>query len=768
MSDYFPADVYNVNIKTLAGVGKTGQNSWDYLLDSKDPETSWTIRQLYEPEVTYSEGCLTFTRGYVDGDEGNEYYDEYEVTIKVDGQDKVYTISSISEGVTIDRVNNKVIYDIPDNVYINGRPLPIDSTGSYEIKIRPISTTSGITNAKYIKDDVGADKLLKFKVSTGSKDLAVSNGKLTWTPNSTDDKFIIKLTYKDSSNITRVILINPTETNSYAFTDNTYKVEGANIYPFIESAFDYKVELVSYSTINENDVYTLLSSAQTIASMKRLQTVDNTQIKSLDGVLVWNAVDNATAYEVVISNNYKYITTETSLDLLTATEAEGKTLPVGEHSIKIRALGDAYITAMDSKQSANFIKLGAINVDNIQIAEDGNIVSWQEGEDVSAYGTVGYKVIVKYNYNQETGEFEETEPQLLSTTEFPISQFGVEISGRYQIVISVVSIGEGYMFNGGTVVYESTTDAPESVTDIELNEEIYAYTWSTQGIMTNGDYFVINYKLNDVAQPTINMPYVIGVTDYKFMFETIGVYSEFQVTVRRPGAFSSSTKGAQTYDFNLFKEGKGSNAEPYKIETREQLLNIAKFTDRHYVLVGNITLKTEDIMAGEGGIIAKEFSGSLNGMYGESKYSINFGETGADINISSIANFALFGTLNGAEISNLSIGRTESSTKFVNSVAFESGSMLNLSLIAIEAKNNSIINGVNIKNIDFDLTIAKELEDGVFVAGVVAKLENSTISTVEMYNFNITVGTNISASYTRVAGVVALAKDVSSISNVNA
>jgi len=766
MSNYFPADTYSVNIKTLAGVGKSVQNSWDYLLDSKNPETSWTIRQLQESEVGYSDGFISFDRGYVLGDESNEYYDRYEVTIyATGGKTVVYNLTETSKDVTIDRKNNKIIYDLPTKVSDRKAQINFEPDKVYQIKIRPISNMPGITNGKYIKDADLDDKLFKFKVSSGVTEFKVEDGILKWTPNSTDNKFILKFIYKDSNGIERVIYPSDVQdgSSSYTISDGIYKIDGADLYPTIESQFDYRVELTSYNSVSLDGVITLRSNEAVIEKMNRLQTVDRNSIKTFDGVLVWDSVPNATHYKVVISNEFTYITTETQLDLLQVLEENEKILPVGEHSIKIRAYGNEFITASNSAQSEKFVKLSAVDVNKILIEEDGNTVSWPAINDVSAFGELNYEIVVRYNYNEDTGLFEETEPKNFNTNSFKISDFDIAISGKYEIKISVISVGEGYMFNGGSVVYVSKFDAPDPVTDIETNETETAYIWSTQGQMANGDVFIINYKLNNEAQETIRMPYIAGVEDYSFEFKTIGLYSEFMITVRRPGGFSSEVKIAKQFDFNFFKAGDGSELYPYEIENETQLMNISKFPDKNFVLVQNITLSSANILNGEGGIIAKEFFGTLSGSYGENNYGINFESGSEGINIGKISNFALFGTLNGATVENLSIGRTESSTKFVNSVDFESGNMLNLSLIAIEAKNKSTIDGIVLNKIEIVLGIARKLESGVFVSGAVAKLEDSTLSNVTAENMVITLNNNISAIYTRLGGLVAVAKDNATI-----
>jgi len=173
-------------------------------------------------------------------------------------------------------------------------------------------------------------------------------------------------------------------------------------------------------------------------------------------------------------------------------------------------------------------------------------------------------------------------------------------------------------------------------------------------------------------------------------------------------------------------------------------------------------------------------------MNGDTTYVIKFKDR--EFDISNFENFALFGTLSGATISNLyvegevfSSNGQESSTKFINSFAKQDASMLNLSLIAVNTVN-STLNNINVKNIEFELEIEKVLSH-VYVSSMVAYMQGGTISNCSVDNFSVNfidkVGTvdaetgsiygndveNNSAATTNIGGIVAKAVDGVVITN---
>ena len=814
MRQYCEAGAYDINIRTFAGIGseseETQNNPQDYLIDSKKTLTTFPIRQIKESEIFAKDGdgvvtgFLTFDRGYVLNGKIKEFCDTYEITIIDNGAEFVFNISSGSDGF---KVNGETIqYKLPNKITNeNGDELIINSSKIYEIKIRPMSSTSGVVNARYFKAD-SVDKTLKFKMSGELSDLRIEDGVLKWTSNGTENKFVLRLIYSTKDGKQYVLYDEPTvaagTAQQYVLKDTSYPIEGVNTETaFVDFGNGYIVDLRGFNNVEDGGVVTLLSAVSTltyegsIIPLTRLEKVDSSTIESYNGKLRWVHVSGAVAYEVVVDEIYKYYVEVADdaaeyceLDLANTTYTlnnkqatnQQQILNAGNYTIKIRAIGDTNITAINSSASEIFEVLGKVDETTISFKnDDGKTLTWAKVDNAD-----GYFVTVRYNYD---GDYKNSvSKEVVGTNELDITTLEVDLNGKFEVEIRAIGVGVGNVLTGASAKYTSTTFAPQQVGEITVDETNFAFTWETQGEMFEGDKFVISYKFEgvetgstvvDVNLEPDDYPYVVGQTNYSFKFTEIGKYSNFKVYVKRSGTASSLVKEyVKTYEFNKFASGDGTDTNPYIIMNAQHLKNIAlsNFNTKHFIIANNISLSAQDIK--ENGIIASSFSGSINGLYNKTTYSIQFNDS--VYNISNYENFALFGTLNQASISNLYIkggifenNGQESSTKFINSFAKQDASVLNLSLIAVDAVN-ATLNNVNVENIEFELEIENVLSH-VYVAGVVANMQGGSIVNSAVKNFKISFANsnntkeNESAATTFIGGIAARALNGILIENSN-
>ncbi len=770
MSNKFVAGEYTINITTFAGVGDGENTAQDYLIDSKQ-STDVTIKQLYESQIEYLNGKIVFERGYTLYSSTKDYQDYYEVTIiKANGQTFVYRIDNTSEGVFVNTITNKIEYTLPKSITYNSSNLNLTNSDVYEIKVRPLSKTEGIVSGRYYQVS-NVHSTIKFKLSNSASSFRVMNGGLSWTSTEENVKFMIRLTYVDSDK-NKIIEFDPQSVGlsgnySYYFSDSYYPIKGTGNSVMVTNNYPYKAELFSYNTSINDGVVMLLSVPSEIATINRLASVST--IEANNGILTWNKVANTASYEIVVKQNgtnYIYNSTSENIDLMMSKDINGKSLlQAGNCTVNIKAIGDNYINSIDTISNTTFIILGSVDKTKIEIGEDGDTITWQPVENADAYS-----VVLKYDYDAASG-YANSKATSTTACEFKVSSLGAAISGQFAIEIRAIGTSTN-KFSGLKAEYTSdNNNAPDPVTNLDYDTENYKYTWSTQGEMQDSDKFVIRYTIthknssgdNVTENIETQIAYSAGVTDYEYVLKEIGVYSNFQVFVKRANTLMSfAATISEEKVFNLFDSGSGTLDSYYVVSTTVHLKNIAVFTDKYYKLGENIYLTADDLK--EGYIIAETFNGVLDG----DGYSIKLPE--GDVDVSNCSDFALFKEINNnnaieiAQISNLTIESAGSSTKFINSFANESASVLNLSMIATNV-NNSTISDVVVRNVKFDLTISSSSLTGVYVSGLVSNINQGAILNSAVTGFEIVLKENNSVGATHIGGIVAVATNNVTISN---
>lgn len=758
LSKYLSKSNYKLSVRTLVGLGAEDEVMGDYLINAKEPDTEYTFRKLSSTEFAIQSGVLTFEQSYSYTTLKRSYCEDYEITL-YDGSDEyIFTINAASEGVKIK--NNVVTYELPKELRVKTAgtltDLSLDENKTYIVKIRALANGSvdGVLNGTYLKDDEN-DKVLEFTKALGVNNVKIENGVLKWTAKGDCEQIKVKVSFKDKFNQQQIISFTHNAsmvvggTYSYSFIDGAYTSETAGgSYVQIVDKFEGKEEFVDY----EIEICTVGNSGNILNSnysekftTNRLSPVDKNSIKTIDGILKWQAVADADYYNVSINGveNKNLSLHTTSLNVSTLN------LPVGNYTVAIRAIGNDKITSIATTANGTFIQLGVVDEDSIAIGTNDsaptltNVVRWDAVDNAQGYV---FKLIV--GGNEKVNEpvdnpYCEISADILS-----------DIDGEYEISITAISKGEGNIFNGQTITVVRSNSAPDPVSSANVNNADKTLTITIEsGKYTGADKIRIGYNFaaytdsgkavaiaqNEFIDLSQFKEVAGGVLSYTHKFTSMGEYTSISVqvirTISETETLSSNSVATDNINLNFFKYGAGVEQNPYRIENATQLLNIGYYPSAHYQLAAGIDMSEvnieERLVANDGVLICDTFSGTLDGLNTYAIFGFNRdAEHKIDtINLGNAGKFALFNTIDNATIKNLTIGQQDYSINIVNTFAETVENMVNLSLIATGA-NNSTIDDVYVIGLNVKLGGAEQvaLEQDINVAGLVNKLNNSTIS----------------------------------------
>ncbi len=757
MSEYFEAGTYLVDVRTLAGSGNSEIGSFaDYLLNARVPSTNRTIYKISSSDVEVVNGKLHLDMGVVDSNQS--VIEEYEITIStvISGEIKefVYYINRYSEGVTFDMNNKKIIYEIPSILGADGNELIISNGNTYSIKIRGLARDNiNVVDATYL------EQAREFTLSQGVSDVRIENGKLKWKVLDKDNylQSVIKVNFLDENHEIKTILITTpgivvnalTGEYEYSFIDSDYIIEGTNTTSPILFGIDYTISIRTLGKMSLLD-----SNYSDGISANRLQSVPESSIRSLDGVLIWNTVSDVDKYLITLeneSNTYIYTTRKNNLDFKSTISDSGEMLPAGKYALNIRAIGNSIITSILTNSTHTFTRLDL--VDNIAVSTlDGNFVTWSPSENAQ-----GYKV-----YFTQNNELVDT--VIINAIDGTRVAIPEDITGKFGISIEAIGIGEGYVFNGDAVDYTGSFERPVAVGGISYDNENNRYYFKADDFLA-GDKLRISYDIREYSYnnaSVVTLPAVRVIVEYtysnapffmdgnnKYYYyapSAMGEYLNFAVQIDRNGLYSS-TSPASNMIFNIFAFGDGSENKPYGINSVDHLLNIYKKPSSHYMMYGAVDMSSIDMSARIdrfGAVLASEFTGVFDGK-GCALYGFD------NITLDNKTSFAMFGNLKGATIKNLNFGIETNTMTITNTFAKATSGVVRLSMLSLEA-NDSTIENVTLGEVKFVIAGSGSLTGGVYIAGLVAQATDSAILgaiTNVKVEFNATAS---SSAY--VAGIV--------------
>ena len=324
----------------------------------------------------------------------------------------------------------------------------------------------------------------------------------------------------------------------------------------------------------------------------------------------------------------------------------------------------------------------------------------------------GYKLVFK---DEDNNVILEDTVADIEVYELPID---IEISGIFTVEIQAIGYGEGKVFNSTISSKTSGQEVPGEVVSFGYDDTTNLLTWKAPSGMLDTDKFLLTYTVlqkdtelvsennYQIVTNTYNHKkeisyqqvefYNSSTEEYFYLINGVGIYSNIQISVVRPDTISSKPQVEDDVDLELFAGGNGEENNPFAIENAEQLLNISKFAtlNKHFVLIANIDMSGVDVnerLNNFGAIIANEFKGSLNGTF-KTIHGYKFSELDSPdtIKLTEVNNFALFNKLTSANIRNLNLGKAGTTTNIVNTFANPINDVVQLSMLAVEAKNSTI------------------------------------------------------------------------------
>lgn len=734
---------YLISIQTLAG-RIDGEQTTDYHLNAQNVLSS-TFKKLSETKFVVADGVLEFEQAYI-VETGEKIYNEtYEITIEQGGKNYIYTIDGSSEGVSIDNASHKIKYVLPKTIVADKNSLDISEGEEYQIKIRAISDSSLTLNAAY--GEISSFSKVQGLSTIESEKLRIENGVLKWKVLDVENSkgIGVKVTFLDENDETTIIpiIILGLEDNgegSYEFGTDYQLQENIWVqllHKIKDRIVDYKISayvLAGNGYINSN--YSAEFTTQ------RLNRVKAETIKTYDGILTWEAVENADAYEIVIGAN-KFVSKTNEIDVATQVDLSTSST----HKIQIRAIGSNLINGWRSTDAEGFKQLGQTSVDSIQFSEnDLNTIVWDEVAGAQSY-------VVTFCYEDRLGKTNVINKRVENNS----FEFIADIKESFTISIIASGLGDGKELQGKAISKEFILTTPNQVNKIEFNSEKNRFEFEVGEDFSSGDFLEVSYKLSpytnqdgvlgtDESEP-IKINYKEGSSIYYWPLTIMGVYEDIKVKIVRNNLSSVEVEyenddKENLVNLNKFAYGDGTSENPYAIGNLTHLLNIEYYTSSHYQIISAINLQgvnvNERIIKHNGAIICSEFSGHIDGavLQGESNYSIyGFNTNSQDktdtIYLSNINKFALFGKINkNATIKNLTFGRENYQMIIENLIANDEQNVINLSLIANEADNATLEN-IKILNLNYKIKSnnGTALSSGVInIAGMVNKLSNSTIT----------------------------------------
>lgn len=844
LSDYVQNNLtqrYQIRVKTYAGVGGgdvSEQDSVNYYIDSREPEKSFEFRVWSAMTISKSSGSFSWDLAKIENSSSGAsdyiYAYTYEMTLSSVGESGemesvVFVIDSSSTGVTIK--NNKFYYLLPKQITTNlGETFEIKENTTYYLSVRALSIDpnensdqgsieeiknlvfNGVLNGSYYKVEQTV-QTCEFVRAPGVKEVKIKNGYLLWKLVDPTKAYYTAVTfsYVDEFGKTQIL--------EQINCQNTITIDGETFYycdlgdqkynNTTSSGKEYIDQNQTYTVLLKvvpNEMYLNLISSNDFEMLfvNRLSTVDLDSVKSVDGILCWNRVENATGYRVVLtdktnSNTYIYIVeNETSLDTLLTPDKDGHYLPVGEYSITIRALGnEGFLTGMVLGNKQEFFRLESPT----GIKLSANTASWNPVEHAQ-----GYKVVFEYSTQED--EWITLDPITTTSTSILAPN---ELNGTIKITVQAVGIGEGKVFNGESSYAISSNKKPASTSEISFGltdingdgvQDCYAYTFSASDFLSF-DTIEVNYMLfkylsiTDLDQTPTKVNTKIYYVDGKIKTKSIltynstiteqdeqdaemltidgttvfvirptimGNYTNFSTKITRPGTLDSDIVVAKDQTFQIYSFGDGKNVE-YHINNLEQFLNIKYYIGAKYVMDAYIDISPA-ITSGTSFLI-EQFEGELDGQ-NKLFYSSNYDGDFANEQIEDTNEFALFKNINNAKIKNLSI-KSENRQIVLKMFAKSNSNVVQLGVMAINATNSTFEN-IRVENVKL-IVVAKnytqneKLDGQILASGFVVNMADCEIKN-SYFDVNVEIDSQFTNQNNILAGIVAVATSNSGVTKL--
>jgi len=700
MSKYFDPDTYEVQVQTLAGVGAD-----DYLLNAKIPDEENAISVFNAPDVRIEKGNFVFNASRVNRDGNLTYADKYEISITFDGNE--YTQQFSVNDLDCKKEGNTITYILPSSI----GDLAITNNGSYEFKIKAITTTESLVNSKFTE-------IKTFTRETSVSDVKIEDGKLKWTSSETGN-YLIKIT-NPNNNETIIITSGYTRDGSvytYEFKEQEYEIWGENTSVQIYPNINYIISVSRIGNDGENG-NVISSSYVDVENVSRIMDVGSTSIVANLGILTWTKIEGATGYilEMVgtsgTSGNYKYTisTNINSIDLASVTyDGSENLLPAGKYKAKIRVLGGSQINSLLTTSEKEFIKLNSVLDSDVEFKVNETT---KDTEIVWTTITGTNKYIVRFEYMNVLGESVDITHNDVEGDRIVAP---TDVVGKLKTTIIAYGRDSSNLLNSDALIVETKTDAPKSIKELTYNEELNRFEWEVDNSdFTNSDKLIVRYDFTEFAlngqlgvvakEFEINYKesgrYDSELDLYYFNLSVMGKYKNFTVTVHRTNNLDTISNKID-WELRLFTCGDGTSEKPYIIENQEMLNNMRYYPNAYYHINNNISIDNTKTYASA--ILDFEFAGHIDGAKSQTEnYQIDLG----NITLKDVQEFALFKSLNGATITNLDIsGNVE------NVITNQITGDVKIALLAVDSTNSTL---TNVRIVTSTITIKEGVENTTY------------------------------------------------------
>ena len=614
LPDSLNAGEYNVCIKAL-GDGVE-------FLDSEFGEYSKVIKLDALNRIGNTLGKLTWEIAYFDN---GASVDRYELEfVSINNVDRYNYIISKENGDFITD-DDYCYYELHNEI----------QQGTYRITIRPVG-------------EVLVDNNVRTLYASGSASYTLEATRLSAPNEVYVDAGIIKWNYVGSGHSGFYLVVNNT-----TYEDKLITVQQTEFRDEISSDKHNLAIKVVGNTVpyNENGVRLLTSSA--IGSelvIEKLQEVSGIFI--YNGIIYFNGVDNASAYEVVArygDTNITARTTSYDTDLgMYYFEMIGNNYPQGEYSrVSIRAIGDSHFVNSKYKDLVyshegdtykNVFKLSTPSQVELSVDEFEYLtLKWQGVEyefDNRTIITTKYRIkLVGENNFIRYYDFEVNSsnviPDIVGTTHYQINLnelFMSLMEGTYKISMQAIPLPYAED-NFNALSSEFTTEIqitkPDTPSNLKFDTDLRAYTWDAPLV----DSAVhLQYEVFYMYKSAVNSVNELGkvVVDKPIFYPAeLGIYS---VAVRAivSNSLASSYIGLNGKDpYLLIKMSDSSveeewyNFDKIEFEDNKYYLGDVEFT---VINMFNGVNGTHDLFAGGNGSVTNPYKISTAEQFGRISY----------------------------------------------------------------------------------------------------------------------------------------------------
>lgn len=737
----------------VVGAGNYAINLTTYYRDNTSlntlqskPSADYGATKLEQTTLSLSKGELKWK--LINYNTNDAVYN-YEITVETGAGLVKFRVDNTNYTIKNETTGSYIYYSLPEKVIdVDSNEFSFTEGENYTFYVKALAGT----NESYI--NANDSMALNANINTTVTNVHMEGNNVVWEY-AEAGSYMVQLSYYIDE--TTLITCVSTTTNKY-FTlpidsqDSKTKMEDiTGVMRELTSAYTYSI---CVKRIGGNSVISSFYCEP--ISTEKLKTINTSEIFTNQGVLTWTPATNI-AGEMIEGAKYLLQFTNDVYDingeLVASVIADNANFDFagyqdGEIKFTICAMHDNFFNSYTSN-IVTLYKLGIITNFKPE-KDDNNVLNTLTWSAVTINGEFADKYLVEvYHPEDKTSPLFNAEylveDKSLTTIRYNISGVGITLE-EMLIRVKAVSINENSnIVNGEWSEFYALTKANEvNGENFKFDETNQTITWHQIDNEQSNDSYVLQYSYTAKGATSVDESVTFNVNDennfttiileddttvkvYQYRLYKVGTYANFRVIVNRADIMSSnpvyltldgSAESARlSYNFDLFDNGDGKT-NPYVITTNKHFENINLFNSANYILNNNLTL------SGSVNVIVDSFSGSLNG----NNKTISSSNSNLRFNLASTSNImGIFGELNGATISNLTITYANASI-----ITAYSGDKVYGGILAGKAINSTLQN-IIIEHSSISATITDDsmnysnANSIFYIGGLVGYLENSSL-----------------------------------------